>query len=335
MRHLDLFSGIGGFALAAWWVGWETVGFCEIEPYCRQVLRKHWPDVPIYEDVKDVTAERLKSDGIECDILTGGFPCQDISYAGKGAGIDGKRSGLWSELARIIGEVRPRYAVLENVAALLNRGLERVTGDLAEIGYDCEWHCIPASAVGAPHRRDRIWIIAYPNSDGCLNESKGQGGSSRTPLSTAKSPGEQRCLGVRGFHRKTESIEIRGEIEQSRTHNDLADAISDRLQGQCDGKIIGESQEYDSGRSFTRTSDEISDTDWTSTSRFREHGWQSKVGQQEILAQRRRSKKWWAVEPDVGRVADGIAKRMDRLRGLGNAIVPQIAEAIFRAIDND
>src|SRR5208282_3242190 len=98
-------------------------------------------------------------------ILCGGFPCQDISNAGKRAGIDGERSGLWSEFARLIGELRPRYAIMENVAALLGRGLERVLGDLASIGYDAEWHCIPASAVGAPHRRDRVWIVAYANRD--------------------------------------------------------------------------------------------------------------------------------------------------------------------------
>ena len=158
MKHLDLFSGIGGFALAARWVGWETVGFCEIDPYCQKVLRKHWPDVPIYEDVKKLDGRTVG----HVDIITGGFPCQDISYAGKGAGILGERSGLWSELCRIIGEVRPRYAVLENVAALLNRGLDRVAGDLAEIRYDAEWHCISAAHVGAPHLRDRVWIIAYP-----------------------------------------------------------------------------------------------------------------------------------------------------------------------------
>jgi DNA (cytosine-5)-methyltransferase 1 len=163
---LDLFSGIGGFSLAARNVGWVTSAFCEIDPYCRQVLKKHWPDVPIYEDVRDVTAERLESDGITARIISGGFPCQDISYAGKGAGIEGERSGLWKEYARIIGELRPEYAIMENVAALLSRGMGVVLGDLAEIGYDAEWHCIPASALGAPHRRDRVWIIAYPDTQG-------------------------------------------------------------------------------------------------------------------------------------------------------------------------
>jgi DNA (cytosine-5)-methyltransferase 1 len=186
---LDLFSGIGGFSLGLERAGMKTVAFCEIEPYCRAVLRKHWPDVPIYDDVRTLTAARLAADGIlsvadtddqgelqqgriigqerrwSCysgiDAICGGFPCQDISVAGKGAGIEGERSGLWSEYARIIGEVRPRYVIVENVAALLGRGLSRVLGDLAALGYNAEWHCIPASAVSAPHRRDRLWIMAY------------------------------------------------------------------------------------------------------------------------------------------------------------------------------
>lgn len=158
MKVLDLFSGIGGFSLGLERAGMKTVAFCEIDPFCRKVLKKHWPDVPIFEDVRTLTYEQVGP----VDVICGGFPCQDISVAGKGAGIDGERSGLWKEYARLIGEIRPRYVIVENVAALLGRGLGRVLGDLAEIGYDAEWHCIPASAVGAPHRRDRVWIVANP-----------------------------------------------------------------------------------------------------------------------------------------------------------------------------
>ncbi|MDB5612097.1 MAG: (cytosine-5-)-methyltransferase [Bradyrhizobium sp.] len=143
----------------------RTVAFCEIEPFCRHVLAKHWPTVPCYEDVRTLTGGRLRADGIVPDVICGGFPCQDISFAGKGAGIDGARSGLWGEYARIIGEVRPLFVIVENVAALLGRGLDRVLGDLAALRYDAEWHCIPASAVGAPHRRDRLWIVAHPQGE--------------------------------------------------------------------------------------------------------------------------------------------------------------------------
>jgi len=166
LKVLDLFSGIGGFSLGLERTGgFETVAFCEIEDFPRRVLAKHWPSVPCYRDVRELTAERLATDGIAVDVICGGFPCQDISTAGKGAGLAGKRSGLWSEIARLVGELRPRYVIVENVSALLGRGLGTVLGDLAEIGYDAEWHCIPASHVGAPHRRDRIWIIAYPQAD--------------------------------------------------------------------------------------------------------------------------------------------------------------------------
>lgn len=160
MRVLDLFSGIGGFSLGLERAGMKTVAFCEIDPYCRAVLKKHWPGVPIFEDVRKLT----NSDVPGADVICGGFPCQDISSAGKGLGFAGERSGLWRDYSRLIGTIRPRFAVMENVTALLWRGLGRVLGDLAEVGYDCQWHCIPASVFGAPHERDRIWIIAYPHS---------------------------------------------------------------------------------------------------------------------------------------------------------------------------
>lgn len=168
LRVLDLFSGIGGFSLGLERTGgFETVAFCEIEEFPRKVLAKHWPEVPCYHDVRELTADRLAADGIAVDVICGGFPCQDISTAGKGAGLAGERSGLWSEIARLVGELRPRFVIVENVAALLGRGLGDVLGDLAKVGYDAEWHCIPASYVGAPHRRDRVWVVAYPQSKRC------------------------------------------------------------------------------------------------------------------------------------------------------------------------
>lgn len=161
MNVLDLFSGIGGFSLGLERAGMRTVAFCEVDPFCRRVLAKHWPGVPCYDDVRTLTADRLQSDGIAIDAIAGGFPCQDISGAGRKAGIDGERSGLWVEFARLIGELRPSIVIVENVADLLIRGIDRVLGDLAALRYDAEWHCIPACAVGAPHERDRVWIIAY------------------------------------------------------------------------------------------------------------------------------------------------------------------------------
>lgn len=171
LKLLDLFSGIGGFSLGLEWSGgFETVAFCEIEDYPRKVLARHWPEVPCYEDVRQLTAERLAADGIEVDAICGGFPCQDLSTAGKQAGIEAERSGLWGEFARLIGELRPRVVFVENVANLISGPSEqpgawfgKVLGDLATLGYDAEWHCIPASALGAAHHRDRVWIVAYPH----------------------------------------------------------------------------------------------------------------------------------------------------------------------------
>src|SRR5580765_2230070 len=164
---LSLFSGIGAFDLGLERTnGFRTAAFCEIDPFCRRVLAKHWPGVPQYDDVRTLTAERLAADGIVPDVICGGFPCTDISVAGKGAGIEGEQSGLWSEFARLIGEIRPRYVLVENVSALLGRGMGRVLGDLSALRYDAEWDVISAADMGAPHRRERVWMVAYPEGGG-------------------------------------------------------------------------------------------------------------------------------------------------------------------------
>jgi DNA (cytosine-5)-methyltransferase 1 len=169
MKVLDLFSGIGGFSLGLERAGMETVAFCEFDKNAQKVLAKRWPGLPIYDDVRTLTKERLDNDGItDIDVLCGGFPCQDVSVAGKKAGFDGERSSLYREMLRIVGECLPRYAIFENVTGLLTGEQGRWFGqflyDLASIGYDAEWHCISASELGAHHHRDRVWIIAYPKS---------------------------------------------------------------------------------------------------------------------------------------------------------------------------
>lgn len=158
----SLFAGIGGFDL-----GFERSGMVckwqvEIDEFCRKVLTKHWPNVPKWDDIRTFPPKPIEKWGV--DLICGGFPCQDISVAGKGKGIHGERSGLFFEMAKVICMLRPKLVVLENVAALLNRGMSEVLGELAEIGYDAEWHCIPAAAVGAPHKRDRVFIFAYSGS---------------------------------------------------------------------------------------------------------------------------------------------------------------------------
>lgn len=259
MKVLDLFSGIGGFSLGLERAGMTTVAFCEIESFCRQVLAKHWPGVPIYDDVRAVTGERLRADGIVPDLICGGFPCQDISVAGRGAGLSGERSGLWFEYLRVIEETRPRWVVVENVPALRSRGLDVVLGGLAALGYDAEWHCIPASAVGAPHRRDRVWLVAY---------------AARDVRAGAEAPRPQRQRAWEGG--------AEGGA------GDVADAHRQGLEIVLDGT----------------------------------------PGQQPTVERAHA----WSVEPDVGRVAHGVPARVDRLRALGNAVVPQIPELIGRAI---
>jgi DNA (cytosine-5)-methyltransferase 1 len=167
LNLLDLFSGAGGFSLGLENSGaFSTVAFCEIFPYPRKILKQHWPKIPIYEDVKKLSKRNLESDGIVIDAICGGFPCQDISEAGAKAGLAGERSGLWFEYARIIGEVRPKYIIIENVSDLLVRGFDEVLSTLASLGYDAVWHCIQACDIGAPHIRDRVWIVGFlPDTD--------------------------------------------------------------------------------------------------------------------------------------------------------------------------
>ncbi len=317
MNVLDLFSGIGGFSLGLERTGgFKTVAFCEIEKYPQKVLAKHWPEVPIYDDVRTLTAERLATDGIgRIDVITGGFPCQDISVAGKQAGIgEGTRSGLWSEIARLIGELRPRYAIMENVTALISgdsgRWFGRVLGDLAALGYDAEWHCIPASELGAHHHRDRVWIIAYPekllcngcnnyreNSTGKISES-GNGGC-QTDVAYPEGAGEVR--------------EVTSPFEGERCREMYpitGNTSSDVGNPQC---RAGEALLYARLAKVLRETHQGRTADGLGSSG-------SAIGAM------------WATEPSVGRVANGIPSRAHRLKGLGNAVVPQIPELIGRAI---
>jgi DNA (cytosine-5)-methyltransferase 1 len=231
---LDLFSGIGGFSLGAYWAGLRFDGhyFSEVDDYAIRVYQQRFPDSEGLGDIRNIRAENLPLGDY---IIAGGFPCQDISVAGKGAGLEGERSGLWYEYARLISELRPRYAIMENVGALAFRGLDSVLGSLAEIGYDAEWQDIRASDVGAPHRRERIWIVAYPR------EERKQGSKSQ---------------------------EIQREPALPRSENI--------------GKV----------KDMFRRSD--------------------------------------LFEPKLLRANDGLSYGMDRLACLGNSIVPQIAELIFR-----
>jgi DNA (cytosine-5)-methyltransferase 1 len=282
LRVLDLFSGIGGFSLGLERTGgFRTVAFCEQDRYCRWVLEKHWPGVAKFRDVRFLDRRKL-ANFMPIDAICGGFPCQDISIAGAGAGIEGERSGLWGEYARLVGELRPRYVIVENVAALLGRGLSVVLGDLAALGYDAEWHCIPAAAVGAPHIRDRIWIVAYPGREcGAVWREAGY-------VVGAEGAGE----------RDGSERERHGDATYDRCAA-LADADS---QGQAD--VQGRCQVPKRPR----------------------YGALIRRG----IARRRRD--GWSPEPAVGRVANGVPGRVDRLGALGNSLVPVLPEILAEAI---
>ena len=259
----ELFAGIGGIGLGLEMTGgFEVKWQVEKDAYATRVLEKNWPDVTRWDDVCTFPP----ADGNwKVDMITGGFPCQDLSFSGKGAGLNGERSGLFYEIVRIASRLRPRYLLLENVSALLVRGLGEVLRALAEVGYDAEWHCIPAVSLGALHRRDRIFIIAYTEHDGCDWD---------------------------GTHEHKRECKKMGGRQQSRRYGCnrvMADAYGERG---CGG-----------------------DSEWKNAAYVRESPTRAESG-------------YWDVEPTVGRVADGIPSRVDRLRGLGNAVVPQVAQFI-------
>jgi len=306
MNVLDLFSGIGGFSLGLERAGMKTVAFCEVDKKCQQVLKKHWPGVPVFDDVTTLKGEDIEE---TVDVICGGFPCQDISLAGKGAGLEGKRSGLWSEFKRLIEEIKPKYAIIENVSALRSRGLDQVLREISEIGYDAEWHCITAASIGAPHRRDRIWIVAYPRN------STGRDGLSGSLGRDGEGELEERV-------RTSETTETSGSSETSKamaySQGKLSDGNNfDSESSKSSSQELGSSN---SKRDISNSNSEGLQGQWEITSRISEE-------LQDISYSR-----WWETEPNVGRVANGVSGRVDRLKQLGNAVVPQIPELIGRAI---
>jgi DNA (cytosine-5)-methyltransferase 1 len=299
-NYIDLFHGIGGFALGAHWAGMKFKNhFCsDIEPYCQKLYKLRFPDSIQLGDITKIDTGELKKYGTDW-IITGGFPCQDISIAGRGAGITGARSGLWFEYWRLIRDLRPRFAIMENVGMLVHRGLREVLGSLAEIGYDAEWQDIRASDVGAPHRRERIWIVAYEQGHrrDCPSQQKMDAEANKRKSRCGLDNGGQdvadteslRGWGIQRYEWKQEAIGIKGNYREQH---------------------VGEFPDS-AGAGYERQEPE-GESRW-------ESGLPAECG-------------WWSVEPDVGRLAHGVPSRVDRLKGLGNAIVPQIAEMLFNLI---
>lgn len=288
----SLFAGIGGFDLGLERAGMRVRWQCEIDPYCRAVLARHWPGVPCFEDVCDLAGAAVEP----VDVLCGGFPCEDVSIAGRAAGLAGARSGLWHEYARLVSEIRPRYVIVENVPALLARGLGTVLGELAALGYDAEWDCLPASAFGAPHRRDRVWIVAYPDGQRLRQRPER----------------DQRDRGAVRAPERGHAVAADDGAAQPMADPELA-----RLEGHRRGPV----RSAPAARGGANVADAEVEPVWA---RLRP-GRPGRLGDRRPGDGGRAGRGWWDAEPDVGRVADGIPARVDRLRALGNSLVPQIA----------
>ena len=363
LNVLDLFSGIGGFSLGLERTkAFKTVAFCEIEKYCQLVLQNHWKGVKIYDDVKRITKEQLQADGItNIDVITGGFPCQPFSLAGKQKGTNDDRH-LWPEMFRIIKEVKPKWVVGENVKNITNIQdgvvFETVCTDLEREGYEVQAFNIPAASVGAPHQRERIWIVAHAISDdekqtiGRGNEKKNRiqeehwqenhstGISSGTSGIRSSSDeyveNSRRTLRQGSEFREKNENEIRKEnADQFERSSQTRETVMANTDSRCSQRSIdeiqtGRNQSITSGEDLANTSSEQGDPENYGQE-------QREVSKQEQIELGGGSGGllWpsnWEFEPNVGRVADGISGRAHRLRGLGNAIVPQIAEEIGKAI---
>ena len=277
LQHLDLFSGIGGFSLGLETAELaETVAFCDIDKYCTKVLNKHWPHVPVFSDIKELNYETLKANGINnIDIITGGYPCQPFSVAGRKKGEQDPRH-LWPEYFRLVKELRPTWVIGENVSGHIKQGLDTVLEDLESEGYSTRTFSISASSIGANHKRERVWILA--NSGRSLREGSELG---------RENENEIRKENANQFERPSSAFKL-----------NVADSEREGLQG---------SEQYET---HTRETE----TQFSASQSLETKGIH------------------WTIEPDVGRVAHGIPNRVDRLKALGNSLVPQIPFLIGNCI---
>lgn len=289
----SLFSGIGGLDLGLERAGMKIIWNCEIDAYACRVLKKHWPDIPNLGNIKEINW----NDVPRPDVLCGGYPCQPFSQAGQRQGEEDPRH-LFPWVAEAIRQLRPRYAVMENVSGHLSLGFGTVQSLLAEIGYDCRWDCIPAAAVGAPHLRDRVFLIATPRAEQHRVMANSNNGGSRDPLFARWNAPWNGGPAVSN----TDSNRKNGRAKRT---EEMALALPDS-----------------GNNEVSRRQTDIRHDEKSMGGRVSDGGGVSEYDGRE----------WWPAEPNVGRVAHGISNRMDRLRGLGNAVVPQVAEHIGRIV---
>lgn len=308
MNVLDLFSGIGGFSLGLHRAGFKTVALCEIEKFQQAVLAKNFPGVPIFSNIKTLTREKLNELGInQIDLVCGGFPCQPYSTAGKQKAFKDDRD-LWPEMFRVIAETRPTWVIGENVSGFVNLGFTRTKVDLESIGYTVRPFVIPACAVGAQHRRDRIWIIAHLNREQLRGESIGERGRSDSRIAA-------------DFSKK------------GVTPHPLASGREGEMHGRCEQEHAFTGCVCDDGTSSDSNSDglarQAASTSEENNERERQgDGWSARAAD---------FGNWWADQSCVGRAVYGVTRELDKNRwrrvgALGNSVVPQIPEIIGRFI---
>ncbi len=337
MTFGSLFAGIGGLDLGLERAGMTCKWQVEIDDYARRVLAKHWPDVRRWDNIKtfvpDTSSERCGTWGPgriaarrqrridsawaaqwHVDLICGGFPCQDISYAGKGAGLAGERSGLWWEFARVVRTLRPPFVLVENVSALLVRGLDSVLGRLASYGYDAEWACIPAAAVGAPHIRDRVFVLAYAQCP--QRGTSGTAGCELEHDADSLQAGWEEDSGWAGVGSQTISDTRSNGLE--RTFKPFTGEGTATIRRRL-ANAMRENRSY-GGQWYADPAD-LSESEGNGCQTMHDGETPQPQGTQR-----------GAAESRVGRVAHGVSNRVDRLRGLGNAVVPQVAEWIGRRI---
>ena len=313
LNELALFTGAGGGILGGKLLGWRTVCAVEWEPYPASVLCARQndgllPPFPIWDDVQ--TFDGKPWAGI-VDVVSGGFPCQDISAAGKGAGIDGERSGMWREMARIIHEVRPRFVFVENSPMLTSRGLGTVLGDLASMGFDARWGVLGAADVGANHQRDRIWIVGTnPANSRC---------ELRSTWNTTKLDTKTQIWSASAIHNKSSG---QGQADMAQTQELFSNGCNDNSRISLERETQSESRN-------DCWKNSISNANGSQCQGVQ----QSKREEQEYAYAS--NSRWWQAEPDVGRMADGVAAGVDRLKAIGNGQVPLCAATAWRILSGD
>lgn len=361
IRHGSLFSGIGGFDLAAEWVGWENVFQVEKDEWCRKVLAKNFPASKRYSDIKDFNGKKYTG---AVDVISGGFPCQPFSVAGQRKGKSDDRY-LWEEMLRVVGEIKPSYVVGENVTGIIGMALDTVLSDLEAQGYTTETFIIPACGKNAWHRRDRVWIVAYANSIRRSNEQKENGeliynGIGNYPAKKQNRQHQQRRTGKSGiiFSDTTSARAGLEEYRSSGQEREQTNGHEPKILRQENGAAGSERINADSGDIYTDTTEQgfqnrrrtplanageteqepkrlcgdgkqlqdVADTDNTNSEEQRKRI----TDEKKFFAPKCSS--WWEAEPGMGRVVTRLPNRVDRLKGLGNAIIPQIAYEIFSCL---